>query len=623
MLCGALLLATCGGVVVHILVARDSLQTVQEQRNADSARLLAQDLSQQSGDAERLIQLAGAQFDAGRYRRVRLTREDGSVIFEREAAEAAGAAPEWFARAVSMPAPAGEATVSDGPRRVGTLQLWGQVAWAVGTLWAGSLRLAAWLAALAFLAAGGASLALRAWRRPLDAVLVQAQALEERRFVTAKEPRAPELRQLTRTMNSLVRRVHALFEQQAATLDELRQQAHCDTVTALPQRRYFMTLLDAALSAEGQRGAGLVLVRLRQLQAMNRRLGHEATDRLLAALAQVLQSYPRHVQGALTGRLNGSDVALYLPASGIAEETATSLREALRAALSRVDPQADLSIGASELPQPCDAPMALALADGALTRAEQNGPFAVVTVGGGGTLDEDSWRARLVAALQGLGLQLAEYEMRDAHGRLLHLDCPLHVQLEPGGAHEPAAHWLVMAVRCGMVSVFDLAAMKLALDAIEQDQRPRCVNMSAASLGDDAFVTAVSERLRTAPAQAARLWIDVAEAAASHPARLQQVAADWRGLGVRVGLEHAGARLRDLPRLHALGIDYVKIDGAFVQGAALQPAVRELARGLVQLLHGMQLQVLAEGVSDAGDLAMLWSLGFDGATGPALRRGGG
>ena len=74
---------------------------------------------------------------------------------------------------------------------------------------------------------------MRAWRRPLLATVAQAQALEERRFIIADEPRVPELRQLTRSMNSVVRRLQAVFEQQAATLEELRVQAQTDAVTGL------------------------------------------------------------------------------------------------------------------------------------------------------------------------------------------------------------------------------------------------------------------------------------------------------------------------------------------------------------------------------------------------------
>jgi EAL domain-containing protein (putative c-di-GMP-specific phosphodiesterase class I) len=178
-----------------------------------------------------------------------------------------------------------------------------------------------------------------------------------------------------------------------------------------------------------------------------------------------------------------------------------------------------------------------------------------------------------------------------------------------------------MAVRCRLVDQADLNALELALQGINQDGRPRCVNVAAASLGHEGFVAQVQQRLEAAPQAAARLWIDVAEATALQPRRLREAIVAWRRFGVRVGLEHAGARLRDLSRLHALGVDYIKIDGAFVQGVATQPEMRELARGLVTLLRSMQVQILAEAVRDEADLATLWELGFDGATGPALRRG--
>jgi len=39
-------------------------------------------------------------------------------------------------------------------------------------------------------------------------------------------------------------------------------------------------------------------------------------------------------------------------------------------------------------------------------------------------------------------------------------------------------------------------------------------------------------------------------------------------------------------------------------------------RSTVTLLHGMSIQVYAEGVADAADAAKLWACGVDGATGP-------
>jgi diguanylate cyclase (GGDEF)-like protein len=624
MLFGVLLFALLGSVATHTLVARQSALEQLQVRNDDGAMMLALALSQQQGDHARMQLVAAAQFDTGHYRRLRLVAEDGGVVFEREQPARPGVAPRWFTQLLPVSAQPGRAEVSDGWRPIGSLQLWSHADWADDALWAGCLRMAAWLAVLGAVAAGIAAWAVRAWRRPLDATVAQARALEERRFVMADEPRVPELRRLTRSMNSLVRRLQAVFEQQAASLEAMRQQAHADAVTGLPQRRHFVAQLDNALRAENQRGGGLLLVRLRHLDAMNRRIGHAATDRLLAALAQVLQSYPRHVHGALTGRLNGADFALFLPAAGMVEESARSLLDALRAALATVDREADLAIGGAELPLPSSAAAALSLADGALAQAETAGAFALCmapAASGTPVRGEGEWKARLAAALHFGRTRLMEYEVRDARGGLLHLDCPMHLQLEPDGPFEPAASWLAMAVRCHLVDQADLAALDLALQAIAKDGRPRCINVAATSLAHEGFVAQVQQRLEDAPQAATRLWIDVAEATALQPRRLREALTAWQRLGTRVGLEHAGARLRELSRLPALGVDYIKVDGAFVQGAATQAEVRDLALGLVTLLRGMQVQVLAEAVRDEADLAALWALGFDGATGPALRRG--
>ena len=182
---------------------------------------------------------------------------------------------------------------------------------------------------------------------------------------------------------------------------------------------------------------------------MNRRIGHEATDRLLAALAQVLQSYPRHVQGALTGRLNGSDFALYLPASGMAEESARSLLQALRAALATVDREADLVdrrrraaaalqrgsrlvAGRRRAGAGRDRRQPLRSCMRAGRRCSRcTGRWAKAT-------GRRGWPPRCASAVRGW----SSSRCTTARGELLHLDCPMQLQLEPDGAFEPAARWL-------------------------------------------------------------------------------------------------------------------------------------------------------------------------------------
>jgi EAL domain-containing protein (putative c-di-GMP-specific phosphodiesterase class I) len=114
-------------------------------------------------------------------------------------------------------------------------------------------------------------------------------------------------------------------------------------------------------------------------------------------------------------------------------------------------------------------------------------------------------------------------------------------------------------------------------------------------------------------------WTDVPDG--SMGTALREAVPAWRKLGVRVGVEHAGASPRALPALKEIGIDYVKVDARHLLGVAEDEAARSYVDGLVSLIHGLDLQAVAEGVTETHQLELLWSLGFDGATGPAVGLG--
>jgi EAL domain-containing protein (putative c-di-GMP-specific phosphodiesterase class I) len=67
------------------------------------------------------------------------------------------------------------------------------------------------------------------------------------------------------------------------------------------------------------------------------------------------------------------------------------------------------------------------------------------------------------------------------------------------------------------------------------------------------------------------------------------------------------------------GIDYVKLAPSLVHELADHPARQQFVRGLVSTLRGLGLQVGAEGVARAQDIASVRELAFDAWTGPAVR----
>jgi EAL domain-containing protein (putative c-di-GMP-specific phosphodiesterase class I)/GGDEF domain-containing protein len=624
LLASVLLLALAGAVGINLASTRDALQTQLRVKNSDNAQNIALALSQQRGDAQLMNLLLATQADTGFYSRVRFVGSDGAAVFEREAVARPQDAPAWFARLWPIDAAPGVAQVSDGWRALGRVEVVSHVAYAHDELWRGGSRALLLLAGLGAAAIALAAAGVRRIRRPLDDTVAQANALVEGRYLLVDEPAVPELKRVAQAMNGMVERVRRLFESQAAQVEQLRREAHEDRLTALPHRAHFMQRLAALLGDEAQAESGwLLLVRVAELADVNRELGRDATDRALRTLADTLRAWPHDgaPDGVLAGRLNGADFALALPGAPAAgHDAAETLAAALRSALSAVSERVVVHVGAARWSGPAAAGPLLARADMALARAEGLGPFAAQADAAEPTASasgEQVWHRHLKDALDARRARLAEFVVVDRGGALSHLECPLRLQLMPGGTFESAARWLPLALRSRLLPAIDLLAVRLALTAIGADGRPRAVNLAMASLADGAFTAQLRQLLADAPRGARGLWLEVAEGAAlGHFELLRAFAALVRPMGVRFGLEHAGHHLYRAPRLYELGLDYVKLDVALVRGAAGDEAVRRFVSGSAALLRALPVTVCAEGVDDADDAAALWDCGVEAITGP-------
>lgn len=624
---GVVLAALIGAVGLSTLSLRQLMQTQLQLKNADNAQALALALSQQGGDAELIKLLISAQFDTGAYERLRWRGADGAVRFERSEGPRQGQAPAWFSTLVPIQAADGVAQVSSGWQAIGSVEVRSHSAYAHDALWLAARRLLAWLLGVGMAAAVAAWWGLGRIRRPLDAAVAQAEAVVGGSYVQVMEPRVPELQRLTRAMNAMVARVRAQFEAQAGQLLVLREQVHLDALTGVASRKHFMAELASALARdEGPLMAGLVLLRLRELAALNTRRGHALTDEVLRALADLLKAYPQRVPGCLIGRLNGSDFALWLPAEGVAAESAQALAEALRASLPVFGPELQVALGAVELPRERALSAWLGEADAALARAELQGSAAVEVVAEvpllGPAQGEGLWRTRLQDALAQRRARLIEYPVCDAAGQGLHLECPLQLQLDAAGDWLSAASWLPLAQRSRLTAPIDHLAVELALRAILADGRSRCVNIAPASLQEPGFAAQLRELVASHPQAARSLLLDLGEAAATrHFELLVEFGRQLRPLGVRLGLEHAGAGLAEVDRLYQAGLDYVKLDAAVLSGVAGDASRAAFVRGMVIMLRSLALKIYGEGVTDAMDAQALWDCELDGLTGPWVTAG--
>lgn len=638
LLAGMLALALVCSATVGTLSARAEMQAQLGESDADTAAGLALALAQADGDIARMRHAVRAHFATGHLRQVRYIDREGRVTVLHEAPPRVPRAPAWFTALVPVEAATGSAAVTGVPRgdragppalrRIGVVEVSSDAALLQDALWRGCLRLAAAHAVLAVFTLAAGALLLWRLRRPFDAVIGQARAIVEGRYVTLPEPRAAELQRLTRAMNSMVARLRSMLDAQAAQVERLRREAQCDPLTGLADRAHFLGRLGAMLGREdGPAEGGLVLLRVAELGRLNRQLGHGAVDRMLRAIAQLLRPYGERVEGCFIGRLNGADFALCMPVGGVAEETAQALAAMLRTALPAFGAQVSVSLGAVELRRGTTTAGVMAAADTALARAESRGAWAVEFDPGEGdagaargaarALGEDAWRERLAEALAADRLKLVGFPAIDAGHGLVHLECMLRVQIEPGGPYEAAARWLPHAARSRCTPALDERAVALALRAISADGRPRCVNLSPASLRDSGYAGRLRALLFAAPPAARALWLEIAEPAAIERfAVVRDLGRQLRPCGVRWGLEHVGPRLDRLDHLYEAGFDYVKLDASVTAGVGADAQRAGFVRGTVEMLHNLSLEVYAEGVADTADARALWGCGVDGITGP-------
>ena len=144
-------------------------------------------------------------------------------------------------------------------------------------------------------------------------------------------------------------------------------------------------------------------------------------------------------------------------------------------------------------------------------------------------------------------------------------------------------------------------------------RRPGClfVRLSKDTAKDGSFLEWLENHVRSSRAEPQRLCFQVTEGIAStYIAQVKTLATALRQKGFRFALDSFGSGRDSQGLLEAIPLDFVKIDGAIVQGLTggsrqLQQRVRVLVEQATKRL----IQTIGERVEDANTMAVLWQVG--------------
>jgi EAL domain-containing protein (putative c-di-GMP-specific phosphodiesterase class I) len=142
------------------------------------------------------------------------------------------------------------------------------------------------------------------------------------------------------------------------------------------------------------------------------------------------------------------------------------------------------------------------------------------------------------------------------------------------------------------------------------------VNLTQADVADPALGDRVVAACATAGVDPAWLVLEVTETTvgADDPHAVQRLAA-LRASGCRVSLDDFGTGQSSLSYLSRLPLDEVKLDRSFLSGLLSNPAAVTVVRGTTELVHGLGLRLVAEGVEEADVLTAITALGCDAVQG--------
>ncbi len=173
----------------------------------------------------------------------------------------------------------------------------------------------------------------------------------------------------------------------------------------------------------------------------------------------------------------------------------------------------------------------------------------------------------------------------------------------------PPDHWFVEATRVGLGPELQAAAIERILAAA-----------SAAGLPDRAFLSVnVSPRYLAHPAVAAAvahadpasLVIEITEEeTVDNYVTLRRAMAPYLDRGVRFAVDDAGAGFASMRHVTELGPAFVKLDADLVRGMGSRRTLQAFLRALNGFTIEIGAILIAEGVEQTSDLAVLTETGF-------------
>jgi diguanylate cyclase (GGDEF)-like protein len=426
--------------------------------------------------------------------------------------------------------------------------------------------------------------------------------------------------------------------EQRVTEDKLRHAAYHDALTGLPNRKLLIEHLDKAVHRsnriKGYKFAVLFLD-FDRFKIINDSLGHDAGDQLLMEITERLRDNLRDLDTTarlgdshLPSRLGGDEFVVLLEgikddnsAAIVAQRLLDTFCVPYQISGHEVTSTASIGIVVSD-PRYTKPDDILRDADTAMYRAKTTGKAKYVV------FDEQMHKA-IVAALT------TENELRAAveaeafevvyepivclkTGRLEGLEALIRWP-HPQRGEIPPIEFIDLAEELGLMAPIGRWIMSEACRAFvgwrrdNPDNAPGFinVNVSRSQLRDPDLITHVNAIIHESGIEPGMLRLEITESMVMDDLNeMSKVLSQLKELGVGLAMDDFGTGHSSLTCLHRFPLDVLKIDQSFINSAGRKERhYGAILNSVVELANNLEMAVIAEGIENPKQLALLQGLG--------------